>query len=274
MGKERKPFRFKRFEVEHCRSSIKVGVDGVLIGAWAEYQLPTPERMKILDVGCGCGVIALMLAQRFPKAIIEGIDIDPASVEEASLNAEKSPWSERVAFKEADFLEMKSEGEYDLIVSNPPFFDSGVNDTSSSRMTARHQKSLPLKSLLEKSSKLLMNRGVLAIIVPSEFEEELKEDAIECGLTTERICRVRGHERAPWKRVMLQFRKNPAGSESIEESKSGTESGVGTRFFASASSLRPQRENNIETETLTLETEPGNPTAEYKELCHEFYLKF
>lgn len=188
-------FRFKQFEVSHSRAALPIGVDGVLIGAWAELR-----GRRVLDVGTGCGVIALMIAQRYPDAQVMAVDIHKPSVEEAEENFIRSPWSSRLEVKEKSFAEVAISGEkYDLIVSNPPFFDSGVEATDSPRLSARHQGELSPYSLVEGASELLNPGGGLAMIVPTEMAEKLLSFAILHGMRPERVCRVKDHEGAPKK---------------------------------------------------------------------------
>lgn len=242
-GKKGGAFRFKRFEVNHSESSMKVGVDGVLVGLWAGDGF-YPRR--VLDAGCGCGVIALICAQRWPDASVDAIDIDSASIVEASSNFNRSPWSERLRAFKADYASHVSSGEphrYDLIVSNPPFFASGVTEIDSPRLAARHQGEFSPRSLVELAPKLLTETGRVALIMPSEFEGELTEWAAGVGLHLVRKTLMRGHADAPWKRVLMEF--------SLTTSLSGAVSSE-----------------------LTLETHPGEPTPEYRELGQDFYLKF
>lgn len=232
-------FRFKQFNVSHGRSAIPIGVDGVLVGAWADCR-----GDRLLDVGTGCGVIALMLAQRNPTAMVDAIDVHRPSVEEAEENFRNSPWSGRLAVKEIPFSALSSSGEkYDRIVSNPPFFNSGVDSCESDRMKARHQGELSPYSLLEAGSGILTEDGRIAMIVPSEMADALTDFAAGKGMTLLRECYVKDHEGSPEKRVLLEFGNQPH-----------TETGV--------------------TEHLTMFLSSGEPTDRYRRLCGQFYLKF
>lgn len=254
MGRKDSPtqFRFKRFSVCHHRSSMKVGVDGVLIGCWADAS----GASRILDVGCGCGVVSLIMAQRFPRAGIVGIDIDTPSVEEASANAAQSPWPDRISFVHRDFAEFSSEARadecsrYDFIVSNPPFFDSGVTLISSRREQARHQGVLSPPSLLEGCRSLLNPGGDVAMVIPADQCQSVESHAEELGFALCRKCLVRGHPDVPFKRALLQWNLSPHHANPHE-----------------ASHICPVH-------YLTLESPPGIPTDDYRILCHDFYLKF
>lgn len=245
MSKNNSRFCFKHFSVSHHRSSMKVGVDGVLIGAWADVE----GAKTILDVGTGCGLITLMMAQRNEEANVIGIDIDNASVEEAKENVDNSPWYDRISIIHGDFpngLVTKSAQGFDLIISNPPFFDSGVSQTHTSRERARHQGSLSPSSLLEASVSLLNDLGCLAMIVPTELTQDIEEKADRLGYSLIKKCFVRGHKDAPYKRTLLQWR-------------------IGVNDLSN---------RDIGIEYMTLENDRGVPTDEYRQLCKDFYMKF
>lgn len=239
-------FHFKRFSVSHARSSMKIGVDGVLIGAWA-----TPDGGKILDAGTGCGVIALMLAQRNPDCEVLAIDIDMPSIAEAKDNFSNSPWGERLEALKISYDEMcASENmSFDLIVSNPPFYLSGVSDFSTARNIARHQGDFSPEALILNAPGILNEGGRVAMIVPSEFFHGLQVTGIRSGLCLQRSVFVKDHPSAPVKRVMMEFLKS--------------EKNKGERVYT------PD-----EIPVLTMFDEKGIPTPEYRELGKDFYLKF
>lgn len=215
---------------------MKVGVDGVLLGAWAGVK-----EGKILDVGTGCGLIALMLAQRFPGSEIIGIDIDEASVMEAGENFAGSPWGSKMRVILGQFPDAISEDEkFDLIVSNPPYFRSGVDNPETSRERARHQDSLSIFTLMKDSRKFLRKEGRLAMIFPGEFYEELIKEADNSGFSAARVCFIRNNERRPYKRVMTEL-------------------------------IIDRKGDRVKAEMLTL-FRGGEATEEYKKLCGEFYL--
>lgn len=237
-------FRFKSFEVSHHRSSMKVGVDAVLLGAWAGIN---PK--KILDVGTGCGVISLMLSQRFLEATVDAIDIDENSIEEAKENFDRSLWNNRLRVCLANFAEFSCHfrdncRQYDLIVSNPPYFDSGIENPVTSREKARHQSSLSVFSLLEKSKDLMAESGRLSMIFPAEFYEKVRKVSERERYVLLRECRIRNRPEREEKRVMMEF---------------------GKRDF--------YEDVKFETKHLVM-FEGGEPTEEYRHLCKDFYLKF
>lgn len=244
---------------------MKVGVDGVLVGAWADVS----GCRRILDVGCGCGVIALMCAQRAPEAVVTAIDIDADSIDEATANFRESPWGGRLsAFRCSldEYLSRLSAGKgdsrrFDLVVSNPPFFNSGVETPDSPRLSARHQAELSPLALVECAPRLLAPGGRLALVAPSEQCGEIVAEAGARLLRLRRAEYVRGHAAAPVKRVLLEF--TPAAPMTDDPPTSGP---------TTKDSLTPDLTDDIP--VLDLETAPGVPTPDYRALCHDFYLKF
>lgn len=231
---------------------MKIGVDGVLIGCWADAV----NAKRILDVGTGCGLIAMIMAQRYTSAKITGIDVDVPSVEEARENVASSPWHNNVEIHRESFSDEYCKGidensKYDFVVSNPPFFNSGISSAGTARERARHQGELSPLTLLSRSRQILRDKGGVAMVMPLEASEEVEEYASSLGYCLERKCIVRGHENAPWKRVLLQWRY------AVKEITDKTGLGMVQA-----------------TDYLTLEEAPGIPTETYRELCKDFYLKF
>lgn len=235
-------FRFKQFSVSHSVSAMKVGVDGVLIGAWAAVG----ESRVILDAGAGCGLIALMCAQRNPSAAVDAVEIEPGAAGEARSNFAASPWPERLRLIEDDIMNLPQTVKYDHVVSNPPFFEAGVNEINTGRELARHAADFSPSALVKLAPSILSPSGRLSLILPAENFDALQHVADSAGLLLSRLCRVRGHANAPLKRVMVEFTLPDSESMPL----------------------------NPEITELTLETSPGNPTPEYRALCRDFYLKF
>lgn len=235
MGRE-KIFRFKQFSVVNDRTAMKVGTDGVLLGAWC----PVEGARRVIDVGTGCGVIALMIAQRNPDALIDGIDIDQPSIEEACLNFARSPWGDRLTAQQQDFNAIVADQRYDLVVSNPPFFTNGILPDGAARTTARHTLSLSYRQLIEGSERLLSDDGSLALISPTDAEREIIEAAAFSSLPLRRLTRVIPVDGAAPKRTLwLLSRRNI-----------------------------PYREDS-----LTITRADSTFTPEYTALTHPFYLK-
>ena len=208
---------------------MKVGTDGVLLGAWA------PLGSRILDVGTGSGLIARMLMQRCPETEGEGIDIDEAAVAQAKENGVR-------AFQ-ARLQDWKSDiGDcYDLIVSNPPYFQNSLKNPDRGRELARHTDSLGYEELIAHSARLLKEEGQLALILPAEAEEEIRNLAARYSLFPTHITRVYSKETKPARRVILAFSRKNSIVGLIEDS-------------------------------LVLEDEKGGRSAAYSKLCKEFYL--
>lgn len=142
---------------------MKVGTDGVLLGAWAGVR---PADRRILDVGTGTGLIALMMAQRAPEALITGVDVEEVS--QARENAAASPWGGRVAFVQCPVQEFAPDERFDLIVSNPPFFVDSLTCPDEGRTTARHAVRLPFDQLRDAVVRLLAAEGRFAVILPTD----------------------------------------------------------------------------------------------------------
>ena len=218
-------FRFKQFEIEQDRCAMKVGTDGVLLGAWAQ------GGRRILDIGSGTGLISLMMAQRFPEAEVVGIDMDADACGQARENVMASPFRDRVeivccrlqdfgadgcalgtAGLKAGALEtaadLKSSGVFDAIVSNPPFFVDSMKNPDSKRTMARHTDSLPFRDLFAGVKRLLSDEGVFSAIVPTEVVEQFVAESCMLGFYLIRKCGVKTVERKQPKRFMLSFAKH------------------------------------------------------------------
>ena len=236
MGRE-KVFRFKQFSVLNDRTAMKVGTDGVLLGAWCDIE----RARRVLDVGTGCGVIALMVAQRNNTAIVHGIDIDRDAIEEATINFANSPWSERLTATMADFNALPGSYPYDLIVSNPPYFTDSLLPPDMSRTLARHTRTLTYRQLIEGASRLLSAAGNLALITPTDAEGDIVEAATFASLPVRRLTHVIPVEGATPKRTLWLLSHR----------------------------AMPYRED-----TLTIAHSDGSFTSDYIALTGAFYLKF
>lgn len=198
-----KPFRFKQFTIQQDKTAMKVGTDGVLLGAWVTLNNP----QSILDIGTGTGLIALMLAQRSNADQIDAIEIDDQAYEQAVDNFENSDWADRLFCYHASLKEFAKEIEetYDLIVSNPPFYTENCGTGNEKRDLARMNESLPFEDLIKYSVQLLNETGKLALIIPFKEEEKVKELAIQNNLFPEKITRVKGTYNTEIKRSLLLF---------------------------------------------------------------------
>ena len=244
-----KPFVFKQFSVEQDRCAMKIGTDGILLGAWANLKDP----YSILDIGAGTGIIGLMMAQRSNAGLIDALEIDEDAYEQCVDNFENSNWGDRLFCYHASLdefaEEMQEEEKYDLIISNPPFHEPPLpvafppeeeNLISNSRKIARFYDALPFEELAESASKLLSDEGEFAVILPFSDEVNFLKIAKNYNLFPNRITRVRGMENTPLKRSLLQL-----------------------SFF----------EGKILESELTIEISRHQYTEEYTDLVKDFYLK-
>ncbi|CAM1346218.1 tRNA1(Val) (adenine(37)-N6)-methyltransferase [Tenacibaculum crassostreae] len=202
-----KPFQFKEFTVHQDKTAMKVGTDGVLLGAWCDLG-EYPDTL--LDVGSGTGVIALMLAQRSDAMTVDAVEIDENAYEQTVENFEQSDWGDRLFCYNASFVEFaeemaEEEEEYDVIVSNPPFYTDAFESNDEARNKARFTSSLSFKELLEGVSKILAKNGKFSTIIPFKEEETFIELAKSYQLYPNRICRVKGTPTTEIKRILLEF---------------------------------------------------------------------
>jgi len=198
-------FRFKQFTVMQGGAAMKVGVDSVLLGAWA----CAGNAARILDVGAGTGLLALMMAQRYPGAMIDTVEIDRAACQQAIENVTNSPWSNRIRVICDDFIQYANHCplRYDLIISNPPYFTASLKPTDAKRNIARHNDSLPHRCLLAGSAKLLHPDGVLAIVLPPAEALILIDDATVYGLFVKRTLHVQSLPSKPAYRMFVELSK-------------------------------------------------------------------
>lgn len=206
-------FQFKQFYVSHLQSTMKVGTDATLLGAWADAG----DTTNILDIGTGCGVIALMLAQKSAANIL-GIDIDVDSTLEAAANFAASPWRDRLSAKYTSLQKFASENgqpKYDMIVSNPPFFTSSLKNTSESKALARHNDSLSFEELISFSKRILLPEGRLYMILPATEEKTIIRLAGKNELSIAKICRISAKTNRKPNRVMFCLIN---GNQQFEES--------------------------------------------------------
>ncbi len=233
-------FRFKRFAVEDDRTSMKVGTDGVLVGAWV--GLSGAER-RILDIGTGSGLIALMVAQRTINSKIDAVEIDESSAAQAAENISASQWSDRVEVIHSDIKSFVPNEKYDLIVTNPPYFVDSLLSPDLGRTMARHTTELSFSELVESVVRLLNVDGRFALILPT-VESQIFDNEATGKLSLVRRCAVLGREDLPVKRYMSEY---VLSSDFCE----------------------------VEHEQIVIEGEKrGQYREEYRELTRDFYLKF
>ena len=197
-------FRFKQFTVYHDRCAMKVGTDGVLLGAWCDVA----NCKEAVDAGTGSGLIALMLAQRC-SANITGVEIDSPAAMQAAENVKLSPFAESVTIMHASFIEFAKEatGKYDLIVSNPPDFIAALKPDNAARSLARHTGEMDYESLIESSCRLLSLSGRLALILPYDHFDFFAQLASEYGMSLCRKTLVYPKPEASPKRILMEWKK-------------------------------------------------------------------
>lgn len=233
-------FTFKRFTVRQDKCAMKVGTDGVLLGAWAGGRDILVSN--VLDVGTGTGVVALMLAQRFPGARIDAIDIDVCAVSQATENFAQSEWIERICAVHSSVQDFRPDRKYDLIVSNPPYFIDSMK-ADAKRTLARHTDTLSYADLVDGVVRLLGNDGSFAVIFPYVESNIFIIEAAKKGLYVNRRMDVAGAPGKPVKRVLLEFSFN--------------------------------RVVDVPVENLIIESGGRHCyTEKYRELTKDFYLKF
>lgn len=233
------PFRFKYFNVSQDKCAMKIGTDGVLLGAWTSLK---SNPFSILDIGAGTGVLSLMLAQRSNAQLIDAIEIDDNAYEQCVENFEQSSWADRLFCYHASLEEFADEIEdkYDLIICNPPFYSENFKTENKQRDLARFQDAMPFEHLLESVAKLLSKKGLFSVVIPFNHEENFIQLASVFKLFPNRKLHFRGNPNSEIKRSLLEF--------SFEE-------------------------NEITTQSLIIETDRHLYTADYIDLTKDFYLK-
>ncbi len=234
-----KPFYFKQFIIQQDRCTMKIGTDGVLLGAWANVS----DVHRALDIGTGSGVIAIMLAQRTKNSQIDAVEVDEEAFAQACDNVLASPWGDRLRVFHAPVQEFAStaEHQYELIVSNPPFFSGGTFSASQDRNSVRHTIKLPHGDLLQSVRKLLSPEGRFCVILPLIEGLRFAELAEDYHLFCTKMTEVLPKAGKPVERLLMQFERN----------------------------ARP-----LEKDSLTIQLEERNEWTEaYIKLTGEFYLK-
>ena len=203
-------FTFKRFTVSHGKCAMKVGTDGVLLGAWAA------GGRRILDVGTGSGLIALMMAQRFADALVTAIDIEHGACLQARENVAASPFADRICVAETSLQDF-SGGEFDSIVCNPPFYAGTLSSKTVARTMARSAETLPFTDLFGHVARLLAEGGVFSVVIPAAVRREFDGEAALSGLFPRRACMVKTVPHKSVSRCLLEYGKQP--SPCFEEAK-------------------------------------------------------
>ena len=231
-------FRFKQFEVGDEACAMKVGTDGVLLGAWVDVA----SDKDILDVGTGSGLVALMVAQRNSEAAITALDIEAGAVRQAMANVACSPWSKRISVIEGDVRCFTSEKQFDHIISNPPYFADALLSPDVARSMARHTSSLSFEELVASAVRLLSAEGRLSVVLPADGAAAFRRVAFGY-LHLTRLMDVATREDDAPKRTLMEFRLTNA-------------------------TPMPRCER------MSIHAVDGAYTEQYRRLTEEFYLKF
>lgn len=229
-------FDFKRFRIEQDRCSMKVGTDGVLLGAW----FPMERGKNVLDVGCGTGLVAIMAAQR-GAASVTAVEIDPKASQQAFQNATNSEWRDRIFVQCADFAHFTAEIRFDRIVSNPPYFRDSLRCPDQGRNAARHNDSLSYETLVRCAAPLLAPDGLLCVVLPYDAVGEFTKCALAFDLN---LCHETDVVTAPGKHPKRSLLAYGFGSQGLRK------------------------------DVLVMCGPDGKETSDYINLVKDFYLKF
>ncbi|WP_179343346.1 tRNA1(Val) (adenine(37)-N6)-methyltransferase [Winogradskyella ursingii] len=234
-----KPFQFKQFTVNQDRCAMKIGTDGVLLGAWTSVA---HNPYNVLDIGAGTGILSLMIAQRSNAEQIEAIEIDDDAFEQCAENFENSPWNDRLFCFHASLLEYIEavDEKFDLIICNPPFYSEDYKTDNKARDLARFSDAMPMEHIIFAVINFLSDNGKFSIIIPHKEEEKFIEEANLISLFPNRILRVRGNEKSELKRSLIEFSYS---------------------------------ESPVNISELIIETERHHYTEDYINLTKDFYLK-
>ena len=231
------PFQFKKFSIQQNSTAMKVGTDGVLLGAWSS----TIEG-NILDIGTGTGLITIMLAQRTKTAMIDAVEVEAVAYKQALGNVNNCNWSNRITTHHTSIQNYHPNKKYDVIVSNPPFFIDSTKASNSERNTARHNDNLSFIDLIDVVTYLLKPEGVFSLILPITASVLFIELAASKNLHLNKKCVIKPNPTKPAKRILMEFSFH---------------------------------KKEIIKDELTIETETRHQyTREYISLAKDFYLKF
>ena len=234
-----KPFQFKKFQVNQDRCAMKIGTDGVLLGAWTSIN---NNPCSVLDIGAGTGLLSLMIAQRSAIETIDALEVDTNAYEQCVENFENSAWADRLFCYHASLLEFVEEIEdkYDLIICNPPFYTEDYKTEDKARDLARFNDAMPFNHLVYAVSNLLSEKGLFSVVIPFKEEQDFINLASKVALFPNRILHVKGNQHSAIKRSLIEF-----SFQNI----------------------------TIKTSELIIETSRHNYTDDYINLTRDFYLK-
>ena len=233
-----KPFEFKKFKIHQNNAAMKIGTDSILLGSWADLS----DKKKGIDIGSGTGIISIMLCQRNEILEIDSIEVSEKAVLDAKKNIKNCKWNERINLIHKDLRLFSTENKYDLIISNPPYFQKSLKPKDLDRLKARHEVSLNYKDVLNFSEKHLLKNGTINLILPIDQKQELIEYAEKFGLSVNKECIVFPKPNKNPHRLLIELSKT---------------------------------KKTFESQSLTIENDGRhNYTDNYKKLTREFYAIF
>ncbi len=237
-------FHFKQFSVHHDKCGMKVGTDGVLLGAWPSLA-HNDQNTNVLDIGTGTGLVALMLAQRFENVHIDAVEIDEDAFAQAIDNFSLSPWTDRLNAIHSDFNDYSKncDKKYELIVSNPPYFEDSLKASAKNRSQARHTDTLSFAQLLSGAKSCLATNGCFYVILPSDKYETIAQLASENDMYISSVLWIKGNEQQPIKRSIIELKHSKGNPPSTQQ------------------------------KTLVIEKERHQYTDDYITITKDFYLK-
>jgi len=219
MEAESKPFHTRHFSIHYARAAMKPGFDAMLLGAWA----PIPSNTTtLLDIGTGCGFIALMLAQRAPNARVVGVELEPEAAQEATSNFLASPFANRLTATHADIRTYQPGKQFEAIVCNPPYFEVNGQISGAARQWARHRATLSFEELAKAVSSLLSPVGLFSAILPKAEAAELISMCRKFELHLQQQVEVVTAANKPAKRMLMAFGRhqtNPTNAVLVKESE-------------------------------------------------------
>lgn len=206
-------FTFKQFHIEQDQCAMKVGTDGVLLGSWAN------GGEHILDIGTGTGLLALMMAQRFEKSLIDAIEIEENAYQQAAQNVAKSVFKNKINIIHSSLQNFAKSNinQYDSIICNPPYFVNSLKNNEKSKTIARHNDSLPFKELISLAYKLLKTEGTLSLVLPVNIFPLIETEAVIYGFFLNRKISIKTTEKKQPKRVLVEYKKEPTQIETSTE---------------------------------------------------------
>lgn len=248
-------FAFKKFSIRQEKTAMKVGTDSVILGAYVARYLQNNnivlnnKHASVLDVGTGTGILALICAQNLSSATIEAIEIDHDAALQAQENVIASPWNNRIKVIESSFKDYAQkeeivENNYNLIITNPPFYNATLKPEDDARATARHYDSLPFSEIAFFGNQHLTTDGIIAVIYPTNFEENITNAIIQNGLFPRAFCDICTKEgKQPKRRIAI------LGHPSLDQEE-------------------------IILDRINISDREGNYTEQFKELTKDYYLNF